>query len=247
MVVQEHPDGISKMKTISLITATIGRPLLSRCIESVLNQNYQGVIEHFIVIDGKQWEDAALEIIKKYPNSDKRKIYSLTLPVPTKMWGGKIYAATPHITSGEFISNLDDDNFIDVNHFESLAKTIAQPHAQWAYSLRKITTDGKFMVRDNCDSLGLLQASSFTNSYHVDTNCYLLPRQIACKLSSYWATGTYFNDRNFLKALLSEFPKGVCSYEYSVNYEVPTDKLDMYFAGEQKMRKIYPKLPWERV
>ena len=47
---------------VSIITATVGKPQLANCIESVRNQTYKN-IEHIVVVDGKEHWNNADEIL----------------------------------------------------------------------------------------------------------------------------------------------------------------------------------------
>ena len=136
------------MKSVSIITSTVGRPELARCVESVRRQTYPN-IQHLVVVDGPEHHAKANAILAPYPNLDV-----FYLPYATKQWGAKINAAFPQLAKGDYLMFLDDDNTIEPDHVESLLRPIGE-HA-WAYALRNITMNGMFVARDYCDALGLL-------------------------------------------------------------------------------------------
>ncbi len=235
------------MKLVSIITSTIGRPHLARCVESVKRQSYPN-IQHLVVVDGPANHDRAEAILAKYEGIDV-----FILPYPTRSWGGRIYAAIPHLSKGDFIMNLDDDNFLEPDHVESLVKTIgAEP---WAYSLRNFTVDGLFVMRDNYNSLGLLhrdlnEVPAHLDARHVDTGCYLFRRDVSLEFSRYWCANrfeeqAFFNDREFFTALIAKFPTADCSFNYSLNYELPTSHVMWARRQNEKMlAQFNGKLPW---
>ncbi len=251
---------------ITVITPTIGRPHLERNIQSIINQTYRGKIEHFIIADGKQWQAATESIIKSIKISNPLyDINFLVLPKPTKIWGSKIYSAIPFISTGEYILNLDDDNFIDSNHITSLFETIkTEP---WVYCLRKVYHQNKYICHDKGESLGKLHPVAILpkwiqnfkqenlladdgNHYHVDTNCYFLHREVALRTCQYWSLypeKAGFNDRIFYKGLVNHYGWGTCSYNYSVNYEANPSQLDVFLRANEIMCQKYGDImPWEK-
>src|ERR1017187_8157530 len=196
---------------VSIITATIGREHLARCIKSVKAQTYSN-IQHFVVIDGKEHEASARKVLSQFDDLEgsSNGLDVLCLPYPTRAFGGRIYASTPHLTRGDFIMNLDDDNWLEPNHVQSLVEAIGEH--PWAYTLRNFTKNGVFVMRDDCLSLGQLHPiwntteRAETESF-VDTNCYLFKRSTAIELSQNWASvsfndNPYQNDVHFYNRLL---------------------------------------------
>jgi hypothetical protein len=89
-------------------------------------------------------------------------------------------ASSPHQrTLGDFFCYLDQDNWFDTNHVASLLEVIRSGFT-WAFSFRKIVDrEGNFICNDDCESLGKWSTFLGPRDYHIDTNCYLLPRMIA--------------------------------------------------------------------
>jgi glycosyltransferase involved in cell wall biosynthesis len=236
------------MKIVSIVTSTTGRPELRRAIESVKRQSYPH-IQHFIAVDGPDHHEKAKRIVQEYEGIDV-----LYLPYPTKQWGTRIHAALPHLSKGDFLQFLDDDNYLEPEHVERMIRTISE--RPWAYSLRNVTLDGMFIARDNCESLGYLHPtwdSLSTNQqhHHIDTGCLFLRRDVALELCWHWAPvafahpGYYINDRIFFAKLHSRYPGAPVSLEHTFNYEINSSVLQYFLQGNHFMAARYEgQFPW---
>lgn len=235
---------------VTVVTATIGRPELLNCINSVAIQSHQN-IQHLIIVDGEEHRAKVDAVLKQVSPEYLRHIDLVYLPYPRKGWGGPIYSIGPSISKGDFIANLDDDNTFDFNHIESCLYTLNTRQVDWVFSLRKITRNGKFVFNDNCESLGCLHPVWNTSSRHIDTSAYFLPREIALKMAPHWnpeGGSSIYNDRVFYHVLQNSFPNYVCTGQYTLNYEVsPAGKIDINFfiRGNLWMQDTYQtETPW---
>ncbi len=232
---------------VSIITATTGRDSLSRCIESVKQQTHPE-IQHLIAIDGSEHRDRAETLLAGINDVDV--IY---LPYSTANFGGRIYSAMPALTKGSFIMNLDDDNTLEPDHVASLVASIGEN--PWAYSLRNVTNAGRFVMQDNCESLGPLHPEWWNlrlgiQHYFIDTGCFFLTRKTALELARFWAPTAfedrdYFNDRIFFAALAKTYPQWSCSGKYTLNYEASEDRTEFFRQGNEWIRERYNGIiPW---
>lgn len=233
---------------ISCITATTGRIELLRCIRSVYNQTYTNY-QHLIIVDGEEHRTKVNGILNIFKNEGGSldKINVVYLPYALKRYGGPIYSIGPTISKGDYIINLDDDNWIEPNHIESLLEAVNYNYHEWAYCLRNITVNGTFICQDNCVSLGYLHPLwHIPTEYHIDTSCIFLPRKIALEMAHFWSSNTensYINDRIFYSNLKTKYSNYVCSMKHTVNYEVNTEIYDVnyYLNGNKEMEKKYGK------
>jgi hypothetical protein len=244
--------------TVTLITAATGHPNLPQCLRSVQDQTFEGV-EHLVVIDGPEHESAVEAAIGGLP-ARKRPIHLLTLPFATgkEKWNGhRIYAAGSYLANTEFVGFLDADNWLESDHVERLLATIRQTSAPWAFALRNIIDlQGKFIARDECESLGNLHACFYDPAFHhVDTNCYLLRREVAVNAAHIWYGPTkppdwrQEPDRLLCRYLLGYFPQAASSRGYTVNYTVASRsdsvRPEFFLKGNAAMHAAYPGgLPW---
>jgi glycosyltransferase involved in cell wall biosynthesis len=244
--------------SVTVITATTGHRFLGRCLESVQQQTFPRR-EHFVVSDGIEHRpkvDQALAAL----SSLRCNINALSLPYPTgkERWNGhRIYAAFSLLCNSEFVCFLDDDNWFEPDHLASLVAGIRADNAMWGFSLRRVFDgDGNFVALDNCESLGNLH-SVFGNDFDrlIDTNCYLLRREVAVACAPVWyrpvgPTVDLAADRVLTHFLLNQFPRIHCTRRYTVNYTAGTSpisvKPDYFVLGNRQMQQRYPDgLPWE--
>jgi hypothetical protein len=247
-------------RSVTVITAATGHANLAKCLKSVQAQTYPDV-EHFVVTDGVEHQSKVAGVIAGLAASAK-KIHTMTLPYPTgkNRWcGHRIYAAASFLVNSQYLCYLDEDNWFEPAHIESLVLGIHADAAQWAYSLRKLVDiNGNFVALDECESLGHLHAVFDAPKENlIDTSCYLLPREIAVEIAPIWYGPTARGaegiepDREVCMHLLKHRPRVYCSRQHTMNYTLgqgPLNVQSSYFLkGNQQMRERYPQgLPWER-
>ena len=97
---------------------------LRKCIESILNQTYKN-LQIILVDDGST--DNSGKICDEYAEIDKR------INVIHKKNGGLISArkAGLKIAEGEFISNIDSDDWLELNMYEEMLENILETGAEF--------------------------------------------------------------------------------------------------------------------
>jgi glycosyltransferase involved in cell wall biosynthesis len=245
--------------TVTVITATIGHRFLGRCAESVQRQTYPHV-EHYVVADGIEHHEKMVRGLDAFRGA-RKKLVATVLPYATgkEGWcGHRIYAAFSMLCNTEFVCFLDDDNWFEPDHIESLVNAMRATNAAWGFSLRRIMDAGaNFLALDQCESLGNLHPV-FDNpiDWHVDTNCYLLRRETAVAVAPVWyrpiagAINHVTADRMVVRYLMQSFPAICSSRKYSVNYTADAKSTSVnpkfFLDGNRIMRERYPNgLPWE--
>lgn len=127
---------------------------LSRCIDSVINQKYTN-LEIILVNDGSP--DNSLAICQEYKNKDKRII------IVNKPNGGLSSARNEglKLCTGEYISFLDSDDWLDIEAFAKGMKYVLQHNADivfWAVTkefqnrsqkIQNIKTDKSAVLFEN--------------------------------------------------------------------------------------------------
>jgi glycosyltransferase involved in cell wall biosynthesis len=259
---------------IVIITASTGRETLRDTIESVQQQRYPN-IRHLIVSDGEIHRERIQKIINTSTMPKKHDIQLMTIPWQTGLnnWVcHRIYAAIPHliVEDNAYISFLDEDNYIDPEHYESLYTSLRSESKEWAFSLRKIVGQHKeYITHDMCENLGHLSYVWITyraieifpelkdfnmdlpNFYLVDTNCYLIKKTLMHKISEHFQTPARKDPEadRLLFFNLNKIQKGACSMKYTLNYRIASREdsanYTFYLAGNDYMRNKYNNnIPW---
>jgi hypothetical protein len=239
------------LPSVSVITPSIGSDDLKTCAESVAAQSHLN-LKHYIVIDGIEFLDRVMGVL-----GDLSSIVSVvTLPENTGAYGfrgHRIYAALPYLLNTDYVSYLDEDNWFDKDHITYLIDVVLKFDLDWAYSLRKICSkSGQFVCKDDCDSLGIW-GQWYGNQNHIDSNCYLLKRALACEASHIWYRKGYSDDildpdKALCRWLLNQKIKGFTSGAYTVNYRLGSTEetvgKNYFIEGNQLMAKLYKYFPW---
>lgn len=242
---------------VTVITATTGSKYLEDCIRSVQNQTYEN-IQHLIFIDGKERKDAALKIIEKFDKTEHIDLIQLPYPTGADGWNGhRMYAAGTYLGEGNYFSFLDDDNYFEPTHIESMLDNVTKRPNFWSYSLRNIVDENSnFVCQDNCESLGKWHTIIAQHDYFVDVNCYLLPRDLATAMTPVWnrkfrTPGIMEIDRAMYNFLIRNQPDFDCTYQYTVNYRAGNTERsvqkDFFIEGNKRMDQyLRGKLPWKK-
>jgi len=246
-----------------IITPTIGRASLARCMASVSQQTYKH-ITHLIIIDGADREAAVRDCISSMPHM-QRNIKLVTLPDETGcgMYNGyRICAGFSYLVNEDIVFFLDDDNWFDPQHVDRCLSALDRHETEWAYSLRRICyNDGTFMIDDDSDSLGFWRRDAayqgpsnklrhdfalFYSIYPflIDTNCFAFRRELLVRTSFHLLDGDCAFTSHLVKSAA-----GACTGSRTVNYRVRKQlerQLFTYFRrGRVSMMKRYNgALPW---
>lgn len=236
---------------ITVITPTTGAPCVRQALDSVKNQTYKN-IQHLVVIDGEH--PKANPILQDYPNIDLIK-----LPYATgkdQYNGHRIYGAMTYIAKGDFICFLDEDNWYDENHIETLVDVLKKGN-QWAYSFRKIVgQEGQYICNDDCESLG--KWISVINDNFVDVNCFMIPKQAALGFSPYWYRRARHPeeqpevDRILSPFMMQNMKQFDTNFKYTLNYRVASRsdsvQSNFFVRGNEMMKQKYNgDLPWKKI
>lgn len=236
---------------VTVITPTTGASYLKQAIQSVKSQTYENV-QHLVVVDGPH--PKAHVMLSEFQGVDV-----IELPYATgidRYNGHRIYGAMTYIAKGDFLMFLDEDNWIDPEHIESLMKVIESGN-QWAYSLRKIMDkDGNYVCNDDCESLGNWPSCLGDQDYFVDVGCYFLPKNIALQLTPIWyrkarELGVPEVDRMLSHILRTNNLTSDTNGLYTLNYrtgntERSVQKEFFLHHNELMKQKYNGKLPWQK-
>jgi len=230
---------------VAVVTPTIASEHLKKCIDSVDKQTYENIV-HYIFIDGCQYEPKAREILV---GSSKTRMIELEENVGKGWYGHRVYAACSFLVNADVICYLDEDNFFEPNHIETVVKKLQEGN-DWVYSLRNIhDKEGKFLCEDNCESLGKWPVYFNPEVHHIDTSCFAIRRDIAVHIGHSWY-GKWGADRQFFSALKKYFPKYDCTNQYTTNYRLDGNENSVneeFFVEGNKINteKYQGLFPWK--
>ena len=229
---------MDKNMRVMVITPTTGKDTLEKAVQSVANQTIK--TEHLIVEDGIE-ADVLLDL-SLTPNA---QIMTLPENVGGSGWyGHRVYAAMPLMVNADYILFLDEDNWFEPNHVETMLNKIKSKDLMWAYSLRRICDEsGQYVCDDDCESLGRYPTFYDHSLNFVDTNCYCFRREFLVTVAHHFYGG-WGADRPFYKATSAALPSFGCTGEATVNYRAPERLLKMFGEGNKLMKDAYKILPW---
>ena len=244
-------DNGSSNKSVTVITPTIGSDKLVDAMKSVDQQTYEN-LTHLVVVDGPDYWDNVMENSSVTSNMPRSKITALPFNTgggSTGFYGHRIYSAFPLLVNSDYIFFLDDDNWYDPDHVESLVKTLDKGY-DFAYSLRKIfDKDKNYVCDDNCESLGKwpIYFSHDDPQYLIDTSSFAFRREYLTQVCQLWHSG-WGGDRRFLYHVM-QTAKFETNYKHSLCYRTDGNtgsvSGNFFIKGNEEQLKHYEgNLPW---
>jgi glycosyltransferase involved in cell wall biosynthesis len=234
---------------VAVVTPSIASEHLQQCLESVRDQSYKD-LNHYVVIDGTEYNDRVRRKIIKARNVINTKIIFLEDNIGKGWYGHRVYAACPFLVNADVICYLDEDNWYEPCHIEKIVDKLKSGY-DWTYSLRKIyDKNGDYICEDNCESLGKWPVYFNDSVFHVDTSSFAVKRDIAVKISHAWY-GQWGADRQFFGALKQYFPNFDCTKAHTLCYRLdgnPNSVSREFFDKGNALNELKYKegFPWKR-
>lgn len=224
--------------SVTVVIPTTGKESAIKAVNSVKNQTFKEVTP-LLVYDGPSWNKLDIECD------------SMTLPYNTGangFYGHRIYASISALLNTDYVMFLDEDNWFEPDHVESLMSIINKNNYLWAYSLRKIYDKGEYVCDDNCESLGQWPVYVNQSNFLVDTSCYCIRRDVGIKLGGS-IYGKWGADRQFLSVLKQYAPNFGSTKKHTVCYQLGGNEgsvtKDFFLTGNAMMAEKYPDgMPW---
>ena len=127
----------------SVVIITVGRDSLLRAVRSVFHQTHSGILQILIGVDAELFQPV-VPLIEKLIQESPVNIfitpihmgYSTSVRhggVHTSHFGGSLRTALSFLAASQYVTYLDDDDWYEPNHIESLLKAI-DGHP-WAFTL----------------------------------------------------------------------------------------------------------------
>lgn len=245
----------TKPKRAVVITPTMGSNKLLDAIDSVQKQTYEH-IDHLVVVDGPEASKRFQETILPLPQYDS--IIVATLPFNTGhgsqgFYGHRIYAGISQLVDHDYVFFLDEDNWYQPNHVETLIETIEKGNLDFAHSLRSIYSPTReYLIDDNCESLGkwpiYLSAEKTNEKQHlIDTSSFAFRRQFLINVSQLWHSG-WGGDRRFYNIVrrhAKHDTSGVRSLCYRLDGNPGSVDVNFFRTGNEYYHNYYKgDFPW---
>jgi len=242
-------------KSVTVITPTIGSADLVDAIISVKNQDYDGPIDHLVVVDGQQFAPEVERIIEK--SGVNPTVLVLPYNTGSDGWNGhRIYASIPSLVNTKYVAFLDQDNWYKPNHVSSLVEILEKnDNIELAFSLRSIyEKDKTYVTDDNCESLGLWPVWNSGNSnFLIDTNSFLFKTDFIQKTGSSWLK-KYNADAYYTKFLRANFlnkyaTSGLYTSCYRLDGNKNSVKKEFFLLGNFFFSNVYKNknFPWANI
>lgn len=240
-------------KSVTVITPSIVSSKLVDAIKSVDEQTY-GNVCHLIVIDGPEHWEKLSELKEQLAKPRKNLFRFACLPFNTGangFNGQRIYASYPHLVNTDYVFFLDEDNWYEPNHIESIINTIEDNNLDFAYSLRNVYTEDKtFVAQDNCESLGKwpIYFTHDNPQYLVDTSSYGFKRDFIRATCHLWHSGPWGEDRRYWYAVKDHArydTTGLHTLDYRLGGNPNSVNSDFFIEGNKKQSEHYKDgFPW---
>ena len=254
----------TKPKRAVVITPTMGSNKLLDAMNSVQQQTYEHV-DHLVVMDGPEASKRFHELLDYavmheallLPQKDNNLI-TMALPFNTGhgaqgFYGHRIYAGLSQLVDHDYVFFLDEDNWYQPNHVETLIETIENGNLDFAHSLRSIHSPTlEFLIDDNCESLGkwpiyLSAEKTKEKQYLIDTSSFAFRRQFLINVSQLWHSG-WGGDRRFygmIRGHAKHDTSGVRSLCYRLDGNPGSVGVDFFKTGNEYYHNYYKgDLPW---
>lgn len=235
---------------VAVVTPTIGSKHFKKCLNSVQNQTYCD-LTHYVFFDGEHVSRSENVERALFEESGLRTIKTITLEenVGKGWYGHRVYAACSFLVNADAIIYLDEDNWLDSDHVESMVNLLLEN--DWVYSLRKIYSDaGDYLCEDNCESLGKWPVFFNEQVSHIDTSCFAVRTSVATRIGHAWY-GKWGADRQFFNNIKHHFGKWECTNKHSVCYRLGGNENSVnkeFFdkGNEINLKKYDGVFPWKK-
>ena len=229
--------------TVAVITSTRGRETIKKANESIRNQTYGAT--HYVFAHGRDCWDAVERNMQEIANVQ-------VVNLPRANGGGgygmaPVFAMAPFAVEEDIMFYLDDDNWYEPDHIESLVEMIEKHNLGWAYGLRNIVdNEGNFICEDNCESLGCIPNSH--QQFLVDNSCYAVRTDVARRHSHAWYV-PIISDRSFQRELMRAKHRTGTTGKHSVNYRLSADGTggmtkEKFLGNNEWMKQNRPDFSW---
>lgn len=137
---------VATVDAITVVTVTRRRiPLLRRAMKSVIDQDFDGLVEHLVVVDDDTETVSALDATGRQPNRPLSVLPARQAEAERTDHRAFVYPRLAQLLNlgigsarTDWIAFLDDDNEFEPNHVSSLVATVSISGAEAVHSARAL-------------------------------------------------------------------------------------------------------------
>jgi len=166
-------------------------------------------------------------------------------------YGHRVYFMSAPLMEHDYWFALDQDNWFEPDHIESMIGCCESNGLAWCHSLRKIyDASGRYVCDDDCESLGRYPIYLSDQHHLVDTSAYCIRREVIVMMAPAWYSG-WGGDRRFYSAISQHVPNFGCTGLPTMCYRLDGNpgsvNAEFFMHGNMVMRQRYPGgFPWRR-
>jgi hypothetical protein len=206
---------------------------------------------HYIFADGVLDLNAFLRLEWEYANEDTYVSWWSAKAGGKDLEGRRLLAAAGMMVKDDVIFVLNDDDWYEPDHVESLMGII-EGGCDWAYSFRKIYDEkGRFLFNDECESLGEEHWCWNSPGEHFAETCSVAMKTPAFRnLAVIYTVPGYGPDRAFYENAKKLYPKFKGSRKHTMCFRLGGNpgsvQKEFFDAGHKFMQNRYPNgMPWK--
>ena len=239
---------MNDIPSVTVVIPSVGSDFLEDALSSVENQTYENLKIH-IFCDGPKHFSKVMYIADSVNTVDVL-ITNLAENVGKvdgqNFYGHRIYAASPHLTNSDYVFFLDEDNYYEKTHVQSLVDLCEKYKLDFSFSFRKIVDKNRvYLCDDLCESLGMWPIyGNSLNGYLVDTSSYCMRRSFLIQTGYLWHYG-WGGDRRWFNIMRERGPDYVkygTTARPTLNYRLEGNensvKIDFFRNGNWKANPL---------
>jgi hypothetical protein len=218
-----------KVKSVVVVTPTIGKPEVAYAIKSVQEQNTSIDIQHLLVVDGPEHYDRFRNHDLDYDDHDRLKMMVLPWNVGANgFYGHRVYAAISHLINADAVMFLDEDNCYGTSHVETCVSKLNEGY-DFVFSHRYIIDqDNMLLCRDRFEAIGKPPLNL------VDTSSYCFRTNFLTTVGHIWHWG-WGADRRFFQLVSSRNFKYASTEKATLYYRLDgnpnSPKKEFFYEG----------------
>jgi hypothetical protein len=223
---------LSKVKSVVVVTPTIGKPEVVYAIKSVQEQKTSVKVEHLLIVDGPEYLDEFRNKFSDFDWTNDMQFMMLPWNVGANgFYGHRVYAAISHLINADAVMFLDEDNCYGTSHVETCVAKLNEGY-DFVFSHRYIIDQNNVVIcRDRFEAIGKPPLNL------VDTSSYCFRTKFLTTVGHVWHWG-WGADRRFFQLVSSHNFKYASTEKPTLYYRLDgnpnSPKKEFFFEGNRQ-------------